>query len=464
MIINKNFYPTPENIIEKMWAKSKNRYKRILEPSAGSGNIVEFIKRRNVHAQIYCIEKEPELRAVLHSKGYKIIHDDFLNYDNDIDFDLIIMNPPFDNGAKHFLKAWDIASNTDIICLLNEETVLNTYTKERELLLKIIQDNNGEIEYLGSCFKDSERKTDVKVALVTIKKRESNKQYSFKPEFKQFSKISFFENIDLSNTLAVQDKFYDLELRFNKVKELFNNLLKTLQELEYYGNNVLADDKSLGIKYILSKMLDKDYSELFSCFNEEIKKRAWKHLISKTNIADVSTSKVKDDIVKFIDQQSNVAFNKENMLLLLDTLFANKENIAQSSIDEAFETMTRYYPENRIHIEGWKTNDAWKVNRKVILPYATDFSFNGKISIYYTMKRKLEDIEKGLCFIAGKNINNINSITNVVTEYSQVWYDSEFFKFKLFKKGTIHLEFKDVYIWEQFNIQACKFKNWLPNK
>jgi hypothetical protein len=31
------------------------------------------------------------------------------------------------------------------------------------------------------------------------------------------------------------------------------------------------------------------------------------------------------------------------------------------------------------------------------------------------------------------------------------WNDSEFFEFKLFKKGTIHLKFKDRKIWDEFN-------------
>ena len=44
------------------------------------------------------------------------------------------------------------------------------------------------------------------------------------------------------------------------------------------------------------------------------------------------------------------------------------------------------------------------------------------------------------------------------------WYDSEFFKAKLFKKGTLHLEFNDEWLYQQFNLTACKYKNWLVRK
>jgi hypothetical protein len=40
--------------------------------------------------------------------------------------------------------------------------------------------------------------------------------------------------------------------------------------------------------------------------------------------------------------------------------------------------------------------------------------------------------------------------------------ESTFFEIKFFKKGTVHLTFKDEKVWEQFNLAACAGKNWLP--
>ncbi|MCP4761329.1 MAG: DUF4942 domain-containing protein, partial [archaeon] len=39
---------------------------------------------------------------------------------------------------------------------------------------------------------------------------------------------------------------------------------------------------------------------------------------------------------------------------------------------------------------------------------------------------------------------------------------SEFFNFRCYKKGTLHLHFKDDWLWEEFNMRACAGKNWLP--
>ena len=39
--------------------------------------------------------------------------------------------------------------------------------------------------------------------------------------------------------------------------------------------------------------------------------------------------------------------------------------------------------------------------------------------------------------------------------------ESRYFEIRFFKKGTVHLTFKDRHLWEQFNVTAAKGKAWL---
>lgn len=41
-------------------------------------------------------------------------------------------------------------------------------------MLKIIEDNNGTVEFLGDCFSSAERKTNVEIALISITNNEKN--------------------------------------------------------------------------------------------------------------------------------------------------------------------------------------------------------------------------------------------------------------------------------------------------
>ncbi len=178
-----SFFPTPSQLIEKMLEeyKTKPLPKNILEPSAGKGDIVDYINKiqnkRKMQSNIYAFEFVPELQNILKSKNNcQLLGKDFLKYQNNnskITFDLIIMNPPFDRGAEHTLHAWEmLVRGGKIIALLNKHTYYNPYNSHR-LKLKTLIDQYGTIENLGRCFTSttSERPANVDVIMVTITKK-----------------------------------------------------------------------------------------------------------------------------------------------------------------------------------------------------------------------------------------------------------------------------------------------------
>ena len=116
---NKDFYPTPEWVADKMldgidWLMVGS----ILEPSAGKGDLIEWIKKAyekdnyrrygSRKLDIDCVEIQPELQHILKGKGYRVVHNDFMNFDTFKRYSLIISNPPFSQGAKHLLKMLDM--------------------------------------------------------------------------------------------------------------------------------------------------------------------------------------------------------------------------------------------------------------------------------------------------------------------------------------------------------------------
>ena len=171
-MFNKDFYPTPENLVFQMLQKvDKKRGMSILEPSAGKGNIVDkmlqFLSLKN--SSIDCIEKDSELQNFLKGKGYRLVFDDFLQYQTRKKYDLIVMNPPFSNGEKHLLKAIELMEyGGQIVCLLNAETLRNICNVYRQDLKNKLEELNAEIEFIENAFLEAERKTAVEVALITI--------------------------------------------------------------------------------------------------------------------------------------------------------------------------------------------------------------------------------------------------------------------------------------------------------
>jgi hypothetical protein len=172
-----NFFPTPKYLIDKMLEEYKEKPlpKNILEPSAGKGDIIEYINQKTDNSNnhnIFCYELVPELQLILKQKRCKLLGDNFLNHNPKINFDLIIMNPPFDRGVNHILHAWDILKRGGkIIALLNKHTYYNPYNSYRSKFKTLI-DQFGKIENLGQAFnKNAERSAKVDVILVTITKK-----------------------------------------------------------------------------------------------------------------------------------------------------------------------------------------------------------------------------------------------------------------------------------------------------
>ena len=476
-MFNKNFFPTPSLVISQMLADVDSlmlRTGKILEPSAGKGDVVDWlIKMKSCRIEnIDCIEIEPQLCSILKDKKYKIVSNDFLEFNPECFYDLIVMNPPFDDGVKHLLKAIEISDGTEIRCLLNAESINNPYTAERKLLKKMIEDFGGEVKNLGNAFKNAERKTNVEIALIKLKVPQSKSKFQFE-RGDMNEKEYTFEQMQ-SGQIAQKDFFGNIEIQYNKCREIVANILQLENELEFYSKNLLDGKDAFEILKESSGKGKYRYNE----FTEKLRASSWSNIMKKTKIADLVTSDVRQNFFKFQQEQGYMAFTKENMLKLIESLYYNQEEIMTNCIIEAFDLMTKYHEENRVHIEGWKTNKSWKVTKKVILPCMRD-TWASHLKLSYTADDKIRDIEKAMCFIMKKSFENINSISKVFSDMAKkadqernlfdnsikpnTWYDSEFFRFKMFLKGTLHIEFKDKYLYEQFNLIVCKGKNWLPD-
>jgi hypothetical protein len=164
----------------------------------------------------------------------------------------------------------------------------------------------------------------------------------------------------------------------------------------------------------------------------------------------------------------------------------NKGAIIDRCILDVFDLLTRYYSDNRVHIEGWKTNEAYKVGIKFILPRILEEygSSTRPYSLYYEGKHVLNDLDIIMCFITGqkmytykvdpktnKETKELNIITceDALTEQFNLanegkphskTTESTFFELKFYKKGTIHFKFKSKQLWQWFNCKASELRGY----
>ena len=131
---------------------------------------------------------------------------------------------------------------------------------------------------------------------------------------------------------------------------------------------------------------------------------------------------------------------------------------------EAFDTLTKHYHENREAVEGWKTNAAYLVGRKFILPYMGNTWGEG---LSYDRVRDIDDLEKALCFVSGRKFEGIYHVRDVYNHKSHYgkWMDSQFFETILYKKGTMHFRWNDEKLRQDFNALVARHR-WgrMPEK
>lgn len=464
-MFNNEFYPTPFNIIHnKLCYGLQIKDKNFLEPNVGKGDIVDYLLDKGAKQVLGC-EIDSNLRKIAETKC-RILASDFLTLKSEqiSHIDYIVMNPPFSNGVEHLLYAYSIApSGCEIRCLLNSTNITNPYSKERKELLSIIQ-NYGSWENLGDCFSDAERKTGVEVALVTINKNGENYTNEFE---------GFFIDADVEekqeNGIMSYNVVRDLVNRYVEAIKIFDEQLNVANKLKNITGSFFGGE--LGFKCDLSR----------DEYKKELQKAGWHFIFEKMNLTKLATKGLREDINKFVEQQTHIPFTMKNIYKMLEIVIGTAGQRMDKAILEAFDRITERHHENRYSVKGWKTNLHYLVGKKFILPYminpAKEYGFTSENYSYLKdgFGGAIQDLEKALCYITGEQYpsseycSKTNKWVNhgiltvshsIKRNYYGEWYECHFFKYKGYKNGNMHFEFKDENVWGLFNKKVAELKGY----
>lgn len=477
------FYPTPESLLDKItkgidWRKVQN----VLEPSAGKGNIADYIKKAEAkcqygrnYIQIDCIEINKDLQHVLKGKEYPVIHDDFLTFKSAWNYDLIIMNPPFKNGDDHLLKALEVQKNGGaIICILNAETIRNPYSNKRKRLVQMLEELNADIQYYEEEFSSAEITTDVEIAVikVDVPKRESDSIL-----LGELKKRTYAEVEHNPTELVLNDYIKQSIQQYEFEVECGIQLMKEYKKLVPYLMDELGTEESQKMNYsspILELKLNGKSSLSVNGYVKQVRMKYWKALFANDRFMKKMTSAQRDAFSARVNELSAYDFSFYNIKTLQIEMSKLHVKGIEDCILNLFDTFTRvhtWYPEcekNIHYYTGWATNKCYMVNlKKVILPFmkAYDNIFNEYRPDSYELMSKIRDIETALNYLDSENTPYINlqSALSKARETGQTKRISlRYFYVTFYKKGTCHIEWKNEETVKKLNIFAGKMKNWLP--
>lgn len=470
------FYPTPEQLLDKItagvdWTKISN----VLEPSAGKGDIVQYVKDRykrstwNNDLDVDCIEIDDDLRSTLKGKEYKVVHDDFLTFHTFKKYDLIIMNPPFSNGASHLMKALDMQKDGGtVICILNAETIKNPCTNERKVLVHRLEKLGADIQFMQGEFISAERPTGVEIAVIKVF-IQAPAQESFIYEGlkkKAYQEINYEEMTDLAPNDFVEAivRMYNIEVESG---------IKLIQEYKAMCPHILDDlREDNAYKHPILTMKVKDRGELSAnAFVKEVRKKYWNALFRNPKFTGKMTSNLLSQYHSKVSELADYDFSYYNIKCIQLEMSQSLIKGIEDCIVELFDKLSYQYAycdelKNNIHYyNGWKTNKAWYINKKVILPYMSAWRWNGYDPTWYELTSKLTDIEKALNYLDGgmTECRDMQMWLNHAKQTGQTKkIRLKYFYVTFYKKGTCHIEFTNEELLKKLNIFGSQQKGWLP--
>lgn len=497
-MFNVNFYPTPREVIERMTFGIDLYGKNVLEPSAGSGNIISFAKE--LGAKVTACEINQDLATIAARKADKFLKHDFMHVTAEevSHINYILMNPPFTADEKHILHAFDIApEGCEIVALCNWNTIKNAYSSYRVNLKNIIE-KHGSSECLGDVFAKSERETDVNIGLIKLFKPKTG-DMEFEDYF--FDMTEQQEEVVEGSGIMKHNDVREIVNRYVAAVKMFSSVIDASDQM----NSLIGPINGSGrITFGVNQKRDgRDYTITRDEFKKELQKSAWKTIFDKMKMEKYVTKSVMADINKYVEHQQKVPFTMTNIYKMIEIIFGTHASRMERVLVDAFDKICSFSADNSEAGEKWKTNSSYKVNQKFIIPgiVAGDYSYM-RVS-YYSDNRQsdMDDIVKAICFITGRDYGEKERNENVeVNKFPSLWefthntyrldksgnrlkaangYSdilrelehgkwhvwNEFFEIRGYKKGTLHVKFRSEAVWMEFNKRVAKIKGWtLPRK
>lgn len=480
-ILCKGFYPTPRPLAMKMIYKIQGTPSKVLEPSAGRGDLIDALKDHTLHKHswspnISAIEINQELQSVLRGKNIKVIDSDFLQYAGSDAFDLIIANPPFDTGGQHLIKALDILFRGQLIFILNAETLKNPHTNFRKDLVRRLEELNADIEYHSGAFKSADRPTGVEVALISIiidRKIEDNLFEGCTDKAEDPDGNLGPEKHEVSTGKKVEELVAEYNEIINIGTETILAFYKNWKKIGRYLNLNAEQDRHYDPNRDLTATVQTRLNEFIS----SVRKDYWRKTLDLREVNTRLTEAKQKEFEHLLEKQCDMDFTVNNIRQFVLNLIGGYEQTITDSILAIFDKMTKHsyrdtpHEKNIHYYNGWKTNNAYKVKKKVIIPmypsYGTAFvSWSGGWDLDWKIERELRDIDLVMNYFDG--MEEYSRMGDAIKREFKLGNNSgitsTYFTITCHKKGTIHLIFNSEDILRRFNLAASQGKNWLPEE
>jgi hypothetical protein len=481
------YYPTPSALVSKAWSKFVvTPIIKVLEPSAGEGHLVNRFSSVSARygenaVSVDVVELDITKHPLLKSKGFNVVGVDFMQFQGAALYSHIIMNPPFAYGVDHVLKAWDILFDGELVAIINAETIKNPFSKERKLLVSVIE-QYGSVEYVQDAFlaDDAERSTAVEVAIVYLRKTGD------------FGGVDLLASLakDKTSTDALVFEFEDIKalaIPENEIENsvrLFNAAVLTMKDSAFAAHRSARYASMLGVT--LARWGDRndfsktsDVRKAIDAGYVDLKDRAWTRILRSTEVSNRLSAKGQKVLEAQFEDVKKLEFTTSNIYSFLIGLINSQSDINLEMALDVFDSVTRYHSENAVYYKGWKSNDKHiaaarriKTTRFIIPNHHRGYGANAD----WATVRFLGDYDKVFAMLDGKDITRKDD-DNPFVGLADLFDNNEsyrrlcagerlsasYFDIRYYPSaGTIHFFPRNKVLIDRLNRLVGRHRQWLP--
>lgn len=221
-------------------------------------------------------------------------------------------------------------------------------------------------------------------------------------------------------------------------------------------------------------------------FVRRVRKRYWLTLFDNPIFAGLLTRNLQDNYTKRVQSLIEYDFSLYNIYTLKCEMSQNLLKGVEDTIIKLFNELSITYhwhdetSRNIHYYNGWKTNKAYYISHKVIIPYSGNITTSSeyvdlkgkgyKKQVFFKMfagegVKRLEDMEKVMNYLDDGRTDEVNIVAALrkaaLAEQTRN-IPLKFFTVTFYKKGTCHITFNNAELLKKFNIYGSQRKGWLP--
>jgi hypothetical protein len=188
---------------------------------------------------------------------------------------------------------------------------------------------------------------------------------------------------------------------------------------------------------------------------DNLKIHFWRGMIEKMEVKRFMSSKAIDEMNKNIDRGEGLPeITEENVFNLLQSGIQNADKMIQELIEQVANNI-------RPHGDKYKNNSKFQqeIGDKVIF-WAVEFGWNkGKFRVSHYREDGIRDIQRAFQALDGNGTiskSYLGGLADAINDSPDGNGETEYFTFKCYKNGNLHLTFKRLDLVKKMNAMIGK--------